>query len=265
LTLRSLGDDADRYGRIRLWGSIAFLAVVLGLGRVLDLSPRAPLVASALLLALCVPLAWTLPADDAPRPPALGGVIRRLLTHPTLSPLWPVALLHGTALSTYDHLYSLHVQRLGLPPSVTGDAVATGVLVETFVMAGAPWLLRRWPGLVWMRIAVVASVPRWILTAEVSDPTLQVLIQAAHGLTFGCWWVGGVRLLSERSPPELRNSAQALFIATTHGLGSLGAMAITAAVADRWGTASLFHLGAGLSLLAAVRVLRPMGGPRDTL
>lgn len=267
LTLKSLGDHPEGYGRIRLWGSITFLAVVLALGHLVEAWPRASLVATAILLTLCVPLAFSLPQDPESQPSRLDRTVGRLLHHPGLAPLWPVALLHGTALSTYDHLFSLHIQRLGLPASVTGNAVAAGVVAETLVMAAAPFLLRSATGATWMRVAVLISVPRWLLTAQVIDPTLQILIQASHGFTFGCWWIGGVKLLGERAPRDLRNSAQALFIATTHGMGSLGAMLITALVADRWGTGALFQLGAALSALATLLVFRrsvatpPTAGP----
>ena len=36
VTLGHLGDRFDRYGRIRLWGSIGFIAAVIGLGYLLD-------------------------------------------------------------------------------------------------------------------------------------------------------------------------------------------------------------------------------------
>jgi predicted GNAT family N-acyltransferase/MFS family permease len=264
LTVRRLPGGARDYGAVRVWGSVGFALAAWGVGRMREEIPRAPLLAAALLLLAVVVVTFLLPAEapaaglgaspggspgaaPAAQEPLLA-TLRRVLSPPALRALYAVAVLHGTALSTYDHLYTLHVERLGLASRVSGAAIATGVAVEVGVLALGPWLLPRLGALALLLLGVASSAPRWWLTAEVGDAGGQALVQASHGITFGCWWVGGVALIAERAPEGTRNTAQGLFVSASHGVGTLLAMGAAAVLLDRADTATLFRWMAGLSL-----------------
>ncbi len=252
----------ERYGRVRLWGSVSFVAIVQLTGHARDLWPRAPLVVTLLLFLGMVGWSRALPEPRRVPPVDWAAALRALRDHPVLRPLAGIAVLHGATLSMYDHMYGLHVEALGFDSGLLGTAVGVGVVAEIAVMwAGAP-LLRRFGGLGLMSMAVVASLPRWWGTAVVSDPVLQVALQSLHGLTFGAWWIGGVQLFAECAPEGLENTSQSILLASSFGVGSIFAMISTGALLDSHGPQVLFLASAVVSAVAIALLARFAWGRR---
>ena len=240
-----------------MWGSVAFIGIVQVAGQARDVWPRAPLLVTLALFLGMVFMSPRLPRPARMPPVDWPAALRALRTHPVLRPLAGVAVLHGATLSMYDHLYGLHLAALGFDSGLLGTAVGVGVAAEVGVMwAGAP-LLRRFGGLGLMTAAVVSGLPRWWLTATMTDPMLQVATQALHGLTFGAWWIGGVQLFAESAPKGLENTSQSILLASSFGVGSLFAMVATGTLLDSHGTETLFYAStvvSGLAILGLVRI-----------
>lgn len=240
LTLSLLGADRRAYGRIRAAGSAAFaVAMVLG-GALAGTWPRAPLWIGATLLSLAAGMAWTLPS-----PPRLGerpklADVLQVARDPVLRLLVVGAFFHGVTLTTYDHLYPLHVSQLGLPSWVTGVSVAAGVTVEVGVLWYGRQLLTRIGPLPMLGLALASGLPRWWITGTLPDPRWLVVAQAMHGVGFGMYWVAGVATFNERAPPNLAASAQALFTVTTFGVGWLASMSVAGVVLRYAETSTLF-------------------------
>jgi PPP family 3-phenylpropionic acid transporter len=253
LTVRSI-PRPETYGRLRLWGSLAFVGAVWAMGGLVEATPRAPMIGGAVLLALAALVVFTLPAppDDAvPGKPEWKGLLR----HPVLAPMCVVGVLHGLSTAVYDYLFSVHIERIGLEPWVTSYGFVSGVGVEVVAMAFAPFLLARFGSVPLMLAAVTVSVPRWLITALWPDVVPQIAAQALHGIGFGCWWIGSISLLASRAPEGLRNSAQALFMAACYGVGPLVAMGLAAFVLPLLGSEALFLVNAGIQALAAAVAL----------
>jgi PPP family 3-phenylpropionic acid transporter len=269
LAVRSLPDAGRGYSRIRLWGSVSFLAAVALNGPARDAWGPAPMAFGAGLLLLAVLATRGLPDLRAvPRPPSPRDWAR-LLADPELALLGLASVLHGVGLAYYNAFFARHVEVLGLASAWTSAALGLAVAVEVGVMAMAPrWLVRARPAVL-VAIAMGASAPRWWGTALATDPAAIVALQAIHGLSFGLFWSAAVPAFARRAPPGLERSAQALLPATAFGVGPLLGLAV-ARVALREGTpAVLFQIGAAASVLATVAamalVLRtPRPGRRTT-
>ena len=197
-------------------------------------------------------ISWTLPdAQTSPTRPELQD-LTRVLSHPVLAPLLVVGALHGLTLTTYDHLFAMLVDHRGLPGTLTGGALALGVLVEVCVLWAAPRLLDRWGPVRMMTVAVSLGIPRWLMTGLVASPVVLVGAQSLHGLSFGLYWVSGVALFSEHAPKQVGASSQALFTTATFGVGYLFAMGGSALVLRFTDTDALFS---GLTLVSALATL----------
>ena len=97
-TLTHLGERTDGYGRIRLWGSVGFIVVVVGLGAALDhVSIRlVPWVVFGLLVGIVLTARFIPEAEIANPDPVhipLGDVLRR----PQVLALFIAALLMAAA------------------------------------------------------------------------------------------------------------------------------------------------------------------------
>lgn len=252
LTVHALGGDRRSYGRVRAFGSVAFLTMALLSGSAREIVPRAPLFLALALLAATFLWTFLLPGGDAAPERPRWDDVRRLLRHPVILPFLALSVLHGVMLVSFDNFLALHVRALGLPSTVVGAAVALAVAVEVAVLWTGRWWLDRFGPDALLLAAALVGVPHWWLTAHVTDPVALVALQGLRGVEFGAYWIAGVAILSEQAPPALRNTAQALLPSSSFGVGFVVAMALGAAVLDDGGTRVLFRGLAGLEALCAV-------------
>ncbi len=250
-TLRAKGFGVERYGRVRLWGSVGFMAAAA-----LAAWLEAPMALGALLASWVAVLAWTLPARAAPRPLPVWPALARLAHDPVLGPFLLCFGLQGMALSVYDAFFSVHVAALGLPVGVTAGAILLGVMAEILVMALAQRIFSRIAPADVLGLAVLVSVPRWLLTAWSADPWVLAGVQALHGLSFGGFWIAGVQLMSQRAPREVATAAQSLLVAAAYGIGALGGAMLAGALDEAAGTAAIFYGMAAVSCSAALVWIR---------
>lgn len=265
LTVRSLeaaGESTTRYGRIRLWGSVAFLAVAGAAAVVADTVEiaTAPVALAAVAWGVGFLVLLRLPAGQAGPPVRLGPALRVLAGRRGLGLVVLALPLHGLGLNAYDGWYALHVEQLGLASTWTGVALALGVSLEIAVMAlSARVLARARPETLVIAGMAVAAV-RWALTAVVSDPVLLTLLQAFHGVVFAVFWIGVVELFRRAAPPEVRASAQAVIMTACYGVGPLLTSTAGATLVDAHGTGALFCVASVAAALGAV--LTWVGGRR---
>jgi len=250
LTVEVLGDDHREYGRIRAWGSTAFIGAAWVGGEYRAVWPEAPLAVAVVFATFTAVVAWGLPAV-----PLSGGSGRspwRLVSHPVVGPLLAVCFLHGLTLAHYDSLYAVLVESEGWPPSVVGWSVALGVSVEVALMVRGRRMMDRFGPATVLAAGVAAAVPRWWLIGTVEDPTWMIWVQASHGLVFGAFWIGGVAMLAEHAPAGLRNTSQSVLPAASFGAGRLAALGLASASLDHISLRQLFKVDAGISVLAAM-------------
>lgn len=243
-----------RYGPIRLWGSIGFMAGAFATGYWLDTWWRAPLAASAALLALGFGVSFLLPspASTSASGPAERPPLSSLLRNRALMGLYLVAVVHIATISSYDSLFGLHAESVHMAQGLVGAAVALGVFAEVVVMALGHRLLGRFSARTLILIGLVSGIPRWLLTGGSDTPWILVATQSLHGLGFGAFWIGGVAWIHEHAPDRLRNTAQSLFLASGWGLGSLLALSGAAVWLDDAGSGRFFLALTGFSGLALV-------------
>lgn len=246
----------DGYGRIRAVGSISFLLLVFGGGLMRDTWAKGPLwlALGALVLATAFTLALPPMTQPTPRRPTWRDVVA-LTRHRPLVVLVVVSALHGFTMSSYDQLYTLHIDTLGLPAWVTGSSFALGVLAEVGVLFAGRALLGGFGRRGVLLIGVAAGIPRFLLTAVVTSPVALVAIQSLHGLHFGAFWIAATSAFAGEAPPELRNSTQALLPAAAYGAGPMVGMLVAWANLQLGGSLSVHYaLVAGVSMVATALV-----------
>ncbi|MEO0605839.1 MAG: MFS transporter [Myxococcota bacterium] len=248
----------ERYGRIRAVGSVAFLVLVWLGGYLRPSWPLAPLWLAVGAIGIATAVTFALPAlpARAPRRPGWSDVIE-LARHRPLVMLVIISVLQGVALSSYDQLFAMHIDQLGLPPWVTGTSFALGVLVEIGILYGGSWLLHRLGRRGVLLLGVAAGVPRFLLTAVTTDAWGLVAIQSFHGLQYGAFWVAATSAFAAEAPPELRNSTQALLPSAAYGAGPVIGMTLAWVGLQFGGSLPLHYaLVAGVSMVATGLVWR---------
>lgn len=272
LTFAHLRDDFGRYGLIRMWGSIGFIAAVLGVGELLD---RAPLASMTWAVAgfLALSLACALMISDARTiaPAAGAGPIAPLLRRPEV-----LALLGATFLMCVAHgplytFYSIYLAEHGYSKAAIGWLWSLGVVAEIAVFLAMPRIARRWP----LRLIFAASfgcaVARFLLIGWGVDSWLVlVFAQLLHATTFGSYHAAALGLVNEYFSEGARSRGQALYMSVSFGAGGMAGGIASGLLWEGIGPALTFTLGsvcaaAGLALaLRAGR--RPVStGPAQAL
>jgi PPP family 3-phenylpropionic acid transporter len=254
LMLSAMRGDLTHYGKLRLWGSVGFIAAVSLCGELLDRFgiDNMPWAALALLsLTLCASLAMrdtpqSAPADDAPS-------VTRLMRRPEVIAFFTSTFLMIAAHAALYVFYSLWLSRLGYSNAVIGLMWSLGVAAEiVFFYYQAP-LFRRFGVRVLMLGCLLAAVLRFLLIGFCADTlALLVLAQLLHAATFGAHHSASVAMLQRWFGGPLQSQGQALYISISYGLGgTLGGLALSVAW-DAFGPRSVFLFAAAAALAAAV-------------
>jgi PPP family 3-phenylpropionic acid transporter len=273
LTLRHLARVGGSYARLRLFGSLGFVAASLTIGFAVDAVDRRILVAA---IAFCgASAAWSLvvwrrgiaasaaTSVDAPRP-ARSLPRGQLLLRAPIAILCAASALHWIAGAPFHGCLALHAQALGHAPWVIGVSLGLGVAAEIAVMAMYPRFAPRFSPRVILLAAFLASVGRWAAMALADGAPAIILITLLHGLTFGAFFAAAVDYLARVVPDEQRATGQAVFVSVTFGVGGLVGYVLAGKGFDAFGGHTLFAVAAGVEV-AAVAVVARLPDSREKL
>ncbi|WNB77654.1 MFS transporter [Methylomonas koyamae] len=223
-TLFHLQSEPQRYSQIRLWGSIGFIAAVLGIGRFLDYFSIAnlPLIIGGLMLsnwlaALLTPEA--LPRGDRGQS---GPGIWQILLRGELLAFLLVYLLLQVAHGPYYVFYSVYLKQHGYTATETGLLWATGVAAEIVLFLAMRRLLSWCQPRSLLLWAIALSVVRWWLIADgVDSLALTIAAQLLHAATFGVAHVVAMQLLYHYFGERHQSKGQALYSSASFGVGGM--------------------------------------------
>ena len=207
------------YGRVRLWGSLGFIAATLLAGRLVGRSgigSIAPLLvgAAALVFAACIALPAGRAGSAAPR---AGGW--RFLARPSfLVFLSSAALIQGSH-AVYYGFGTLYWRRLGISDGTIALLWAEGVLAEILLFYWGAGLVRRLGPAGLLALGGGAGLLRWSATAFVAALPGLALLQLLHAFTFGAAHLGAMHHLARRLPPDQAATAQAVYATMVGGVG----------------------------------------------
>lgn len=249
------------YSRIRLFGSLGFIALAQGLGLLLSLRGDRPADALVPLAVVACVAGYALTARRLPSPPPpehRPGLadLAALLRSGRLALLLGACAIHWASCAPFHLLYGVFVRDLGLASSYTGLGMAVGVGAEVAALLAFPRLERRVELPALFALAFAGTALRWWLLSRSSGAAAVVLLQALHGLTFGVFWGGAVTALSRLVSPRLRATGQALFGAVVFGGGNALGYHLSGLGYDRTGSvAPLFAWAAALELIPLAAAL----------
>lgn len=259
------------YARIRLFGSLGFIALAQGLGLLLSARGDRPGDVAVTLAVVAAVAGYAFTARGLPAPPRPGGrpdlaALRALLADRRLLLLLGASALHWADCAPYHLFYGVFVRDLGLSAALTGLGMAVGVSAEVLVLLAFPRLQRRFSVRARFALAFSATAVRWWLLSRSDGPAAVVGLQALHGLSFGLFWGSAVEAMSFLVPARLRSTGQALFGAVVFGGGGALGYQLSGLGYDHYHSAApLYAWAAALEILplVAAAAFRPGGlGPR---
>jgi len=255
-TLSHLGDKTDKYGRIRLWGSVGFIASVIGLGYVLDFTPIRTLLWAILgimvglvLLSRHIPEAVIVPHDGDHVP--LWHVLRR----PAILAFFVGGFLMAAAHGPYYTFYSIYLVDHGYSKSSVGLLWSLGVLMEIGIFLWMPHLTRRFTLRQMLLASFAGAVLRFLMIGwGVGWMAVVVLAQMLHAVTFGVYHAAAVEVVHRFFRGKHQSRGQALYNSFTFGAGGTLGGLYAGMIWDTLGPALTFSIAAACALAAWVLV-----------
>lgn len=208
------------YGRLRLWGSITFIATTwLGGFYLAQFGAGAVLLGAVVLVALVVGACALMPMRVAGTEASAGGSpLLRLLRQPVfLLFMLCVSCLQASHAVLYG-FGTLHWRASGIADGMIGFLWAEGVIAEIVLFFAGTALLRRFgiPGL--LMLGAAAGLIRWTAYAMSDELWLLLALQGLHAFTFGATHLGAMHFIARAVPPDWSASAQSLYTAVSGGL-----------------------------------------------
>jgi PPP family 3-phenylpropionic acid transporter len=228
ITLVHLGQSHNRYGQVRVWGSVGFIGAVVLLGWLFDLLPvsalpfvMALLLAGIWLCSLLVPEA----AKKAQRSDASG--LWQLLRRDTVWGFFLVCFLLQVAHGPYYTFFSVYLEDLSYNRSLIGQLWALGVLAEVILFMFTHRLLPRHGIRRLLLVSLALTILRWLLIGYLAEHLLVLLFaQCLHAASFGAFHAIAIEMIRREFPAELAGQGQAIYSGVSFGAGgAVGAVA----------------------------------------
>jgi PPP family 3-phenylpropionic acid transporter len=251
------------YGRMRVWGSGAFILTALAAGPLVGrLGEGVVLILITMLLMVGVAAALHLPPDSAPsRESRAGGGVGQALRRRSVTLFLLGGVLMQASHGPYYVFFSLHLRQAGVPPRTLGLLWAAAIGGEILMMLRMlPILMRHGPVPIMTGCSALAAV-RWTLCALSVEPLILLPAQVLHAATFAAFHVAAVGHTFDEFGRARSATGQAIYSSATYGLGSILGMVGSGLLRDLIGTPALFLVAsataaAGGLLMAAVPARR---------
>lgn len=257
-TLNQLDNNRDKYGEIRLWGSIGFIVTVLLVGTLID-SAGAIIVlpAGALsMLAMFVSSFWL--ANRAQKKQLLAVVdLEHMQTRRPLKELLNSRVIILLTLCFFMQMshapfytfYSIYLESYGYSKLHIGLLWSSGVVFEIIVFVIGYRLLRRYNLRHLLIFTFLVASVRWGLVAQYPENSaIMFFAQMMHALTYGLYHIVMIQIIDRFFSGRYQIRGQALYSSITFGLGGAVGSAISGYIWTYYGQSNLFW-GAGIMML----------------
>jgi MFS transporter, PPP family, 3-phenylpropionic acid transporter len=247
------------YGRIRKWGSAAYVAGSLAGGLylyVFSISQVVPVLTVAALLGVMATFhASSLGVYQRDEQRAPSGKTERAGVGFLPIVIGAAALIQASH-ALVNTFGSIHWAREGHSTAFLGAAWATGVICETsfFALAGR-WFSGPDRAFALLALGGATATARWLVMAGNPGSALLFLAQASHGLSFASTHLGSMLFIFAAAPPHMRARAQGWLAAGVSGLSAL-LIALSGPLYARLGEISYLSMAAlsalGLALVFVI-------------
>ncbi len=252
VTMDHLGRDKHRYGRVRLWGSVSFITIVLVCGWLID-HMHVGIILVAILGGFVL-LALSSFGIPAPSTAPAAGRLSRVREFPPrettvfLACSFLMLVSHGA----YYGFFSIHLERLGFGGTFIGIAWALASIAEIVVMLRSKSIFDRFSLEKVLVFSLFVAALRWgVLSTLRSGPAL-LFAQLSHAVTYGTFHMASILYMDRIAPPSAKTLGQAANNAITYGLGLMVGFFLSGLAYDRIGGNRLFMASALVAAAAGL-------------
>lgn len=263
VTLEKVVTSGWDYARIRLWGTVGFICLSVGFGKIVEVFPLASVLVGLVVLSACTAVAVeTLPPVEHPISHEVPDILP-ILRRPTLVIFLGCCVLMQMSHGAYYGFFSIYMESIGVDRATIGLLWGLATVSELVVLYGAGRLVG-WLGETRvLTLSLALAALRWGIFALTDAMPAVAVAQMLHAFTFGTFHVAAIRFTHDAFPRPLRASGQSLYSLTSYGLGMILGFGGSGLFYDVIGPRGLFAASCALALIAAGASVGLHGVTRD--
>ncbi len=224
-----LKDAQEQFGRVRMWGTIGWVAASWPFVFILRGKEGAALesaltgifwmagAASVVLAAYSLTLPHTPPARSGQKNAPLEAI--KLLAVPSLLVLFVVTFMDSLVHACYFQWTSPFLSAIGLPENLIMPAMSIGQIAEIGTMAVLGFFLKKLGWRKIMTLGILGHAVRFAIYSIGGPLWLVVASNVVHGFCYAFFFATVYIFVDECFPKDARASAQTLFNLLILGLG----------------------------------------------
>lgn len=265
VTFNYLGSQVERYARLRLWGSVGFMATVVLVGQLVDRQGAAVVLYAVLGLFIGI-LISSLLVKDLPNgkaavvQPPIVSVLRRPAVLAFFAAVFLMQMSHGP----YYAFYSIYLTDHGYSKTSIGILWSIGVLAEVGLFVVMHRLLKRLGARLILLISLLLAAVRWLLIGWFPDIlSLLVFSQLLHAASFGSFHASAIHLVHHYFQGRHQGRGQALYSSLSFGAGgAVGAFA-SGFLWEQWSAPMAYTMASTVAFAGALVVWRFIDAAHD--
>lgn len=251
ITLGHLAERTALYSRVRLWGSVGFIATVAGLGWFFDHFPVGLFPWALLPLLMMIALSTLTIREQSlqvSHTQPLGFL--QLLRRREAACFFLVCFLLQVSHGPYYTFFSLFLELHGYSRTSIGQLWALGVIAEIVLFLGMHRILPRVGGRKLILAALALTVLRWWLIGCYSDQ-LEILLfaQCLHAFSFGAFHAAAIDWVHGYFGHAHAGKGQALYSSASFGAGGAVGALLSGVFWDGPGPVSAYAMAAFVAAL----------------
>lgn len=219
VTLTFIGDERNKWGRQRLWGTIGFASFGLASGLLMDTSDSDKnmytvafvLFATLLILAAVSTCQYNIKGLDLKCSPHVLRDVVSLVRRPDAFVLLILILVFGMYNGFIVTFLFWYLQLLGEVPQVLfGMCLVLNCLPEIVMLFFSGSILQRIGHVFSMSIVCVVFAVRLASYSVIQNPWMVLVIEPLHSVTYGLMYAAAITYASSITPPGTHGSVQSI-------------------------------------------------------
>ncbi len=251
-TMDLLGREKKSYGRIRAWGSISFIMIVLVLGKIIDLYSVEIIIVLILAGSLMLStVSMRIPDIQIAPEKRLPSEARNLIDGRVIVFLFCAFLMlvsHGA----YYGFFSIHLENLGYGTTFIGLAWALASTAEILVMIRSDRIFKRFSLETVLIFSFMFAALRWFILFFAQSAPAILLSQTLHAVTYGTFHMASILYIDRLAPDKAKTLGQAVNNAISYGLGLMVGFFMNGYFFEITGSFVLFIISSLIALSAGL-------------
>ena len=254
--LTMLGDRKERYGRIRLWGTIGYGVIAPFAGTLIGrLGLKWAFWGYAILMLGGFLIITQIPFRQSRSNGSFRSGMRVLFANRPWMLFLVMVFIAGIGNATINNYLFVYMQSLGASNTLMGFALTASTLSEIPAMFFSDRLLRRFGARGMLIIAMTTIGLRLICYSLVTQAWVVLLIQLCHGLTFAAIYTAGVHFADQVAPPGMKATTKGMFSGTLMGFGSAAGGLLGGVLLDSFSPGGMYAFIGTLVLVGLIAFL----------